>query len=75
MKAILKYNLPDEQTEFEDATNGTKWKLSMWELDQWLRAQYKYMPDAEYSEAAYNAYEKSRERLFEILNENGLSLN
>ena len=75
MKAILKYNLPDEQTEFEDAANGTKWKLSMWELDQWLRAQYKYMPDAEYSEAAYNAYEKSRERLFEILNENGLSLN
>lgn len=75
MKAQLKYNLPDEQTEFEDAVNGTKWKLSMWELDQWLRAQYKYMPDAEYSEAAYNAYEKSRERLFEILNENGLSLN
>jgi hypothetical protein len=75
MKAILKYNLPDEQTEFEDATNGLRWKLSMWELDQWLRAQYKYMPDAEYSEAAYNAYEKSRERLFEILNENGLSLN
>lgn len=75
MKVILKYNLPDEQTEFEDATNGAKWKLSMWELDQWLRAQYKYMPDAEYSEAAYNAYEKSRERLFEILNENGLSLN
>lgn len=74
MKARLKYDLPDEQSEFEDAVNGTKWKLSMWELDQWLRAQYKYMPDAEYSEAAYNAYEKSRERLFEILNENGLSL-
>jgi hypothetical protein len=75
MKAKLKYNLPDEQSEFEDAVNGSKWKTSMWELDQWLRAQYKYMPDAEYSEAAYNAYEKSRERLFEILNENGLSLN
>lgn len=74
MKARLKYDLPDEQSEFEDAVNGTKWKLSMWELDQWLRAQYKYMPDVEYSEAAYNAYEKSRERLFEILNENGLSL-
>lgn len=74
MKAKLKYDLPDEQSEFEDAVNGTKWKLSMWKLDQWLRAQYKYMPDAEYSEAAYNAYEKSRERLFEILNENGLSL-
>jgi hypothetical protein len=78
MKATLKFDFDnqdgDERSNFEDAINGTKWKLAVWELDQWLRAQYKYMPDAEYSEAAYNAYEKSRERLFEILNEEGLKL-
>lgn len=74
MKAKLKYNLPDEQSEFQDAVNGIKWRLVVWDFDQWLRAQYKYMPDAEYSEAAYNAYEKSRERLNKMLNEEGLSL-
>lgn len=78
MKAILEFDLNDfengDRSNFEDAVNGTKWKLAMWELDQWLRAQYKYMPDTEYNEAAYEAYEKSREKLREILNEEGLNL-
>lgn len=78
MKATLKFDFDkedsDDRSNFEDAINGGKWKSAVWELDQWLRAQYKYMPDAEYSEAAYNAYQKSREKLNEILNEEGLKL-
>ena len=78
MKATLKFDFDkedsDDRSNFEDAVNGTKWKLAMWELDQWLRTQYKYMPDAEYSEGAYNAYEKSRQKLNEIVNEEGLKL-
>lgn len=78
MKAVLEFDLDnpenDDRSSFQDAVNGTKWKLAMWELDQWLRAQYKYMPDAEYSKEAYEAYEKSREKLYEILNEEGLKL-
>lgn len=78
MKATLKFDFDkedsDDRSNFEDAINGTKWRLAVWELDQWLRTQYKYMPDAEYSEAAYNAYEKSRQKLNEILNEEGLKL-
>lgn len=77
MKAILEFDFDaenDDRMEFEDAVNGRKWKLAMWELDQWLRAQYKYMPDEEYNEKAYEAYEKSREKLYEILNSDGLKL-
>jgi len=76
MEAILKFNFDeenDDKSRFEDAVNGTKWKLAMWELDQWLRSQYKYMPENA-PEGAYDAYFKSREKLFEILNEDGLKL-
>lgn len=78
MKAILEFDLNDfendDRSQFQNAIDGPKWKMAMWELDQWLRAQYKYMPDAEYSEAAYDAYEKSREKLNEIINAEGLKL-
>lgn len=79
MKATLKFDLDDPEKDdriyLEDAINGFKWKNAMWELDRWLRTQYKYMPDEEYSEAAYKAYEKSREKLYEIINADGLKLN
>lgn len=78
MKAVLKFDLDnpenDDRSSFQDAVNGTKWKLAMWELDQWLRAQYKYMSDEDYKEGAYEAYEKSREKLYQILNEEGLRI-
>jgi len=78
MKAILEFDLNDfendDRSQFQDAVDGPKWKMAVWDLDQWLRAQYKYMPDEKYSKEAYEAYEKSRERLFEILNESGLKL-
>ena len=41
-------------------------------MDQWLRAQYKYMPDEEYSKDKYETFEKCREQLREIMFENGL---
>jgi hypothetical protein len=78
MKAKLEFDLDnpenDDRSLFQDAVNGTKWRLAMWELDQWLRSQYKYMSDEDYKEGAYEAYEKSREKLYEILNNDGLNL-
>lgn len=78
MKAILEFDLNDfendDRSQFQDAVDGPKWKMAMWDLDQWLRAQYKYMPDTEYSKEAYEAYEKSREELYRIINEAGLKL-
>jgi len=74
MKAILEFNLPEDQDDFELATKGGKWYSIVWEMDQWLRTQYKYMPDEEYSEDRYNAYVEAREKLFELMKENGVNL-
>ena len=43
-------------------------------MDQWLRAQYKYMPDEKYSKDKYDAYVEARDKLFELMSENGVSL-
>ena len=73
MEAILKFNLPDDDHEFEMAIQGAKMHSVLSEMDQWLRTQYKYMSDKEYSEDAYNAYEKARTQLREFMVENNIS--
>jgi coproporphyrinogen III oxidase len=73
MKATLEFNLPEDHIEFEMAVNGSKMHSILWEMDQWLRQQYKYMPDSEYSEDKYNTFEKCRDHLREIMIENGLN--
>jgi hypothetical protein len=77
MKAILKFDLgkedSDDRSEFEDAVNGTKWRLAMWELDQWLRNQTKYASD-DMSDDTYKALQDCRDKLHEILNDSILNL-
>ena len=74
MKAILEFNLPEDDHEFKMATQGASMHSVLWEMDQWLRAQYKYMPDTEYSEDKYEAYENARNQLRDIMFENGINL-
>jgi hypothetical protein len=74
MEAILKFNLPEDHTEFQFATQGSNMYSVLWEMDQWLRSQYKYMSDEEYSKDKYETYEKCRERLREIMFDNGINL-
>lgn len=70
MKAILEFNLPDEQDQFETAINGRKMYTVLWELDQWLRGNVKYPLD-HMSDDEIKAYEKCREILHELmLNQN-----
>jgi hypothetical protein len=73
MEAILKYNLPDDQLDFDTAVNGAKWMAAMWQLDQWLRAQTKHAPDT-MSADTFTSFEQSRDMLHEILQENSLKL-
>jgi hypothetical protein len=73
MKAKLQFNLPDDEHEFQMAIQGASMHSVLWEMDQWLRAQYKYMSDAEYSEDAYKAYETARSKLNEFMNDENIS--
>ncbi len=72
MEAILKFNLPEENHEFKMAIDGAKWSSSMWELDQWLRSEMKYNSES-FSENQYEVYKKIREKLYYIINENGIT--
>ena len=77
MKAILEFNFNEEnndRTEFQDAVDGTKWKHSVWEMDQWLRGNIKHAPD-DISDDTYKAFELCREQLHEFINNNNLDLN
>lgn len=73
MKAILEFNLPDDQHEYELANKAFSLWHVLWELDQDLRAKTKYAPD-NLPEDKYDAYEEIREKLHELMNENNVSL-
>ena len=42
MKAILEFNLPEEEEQFNVASKGMDWALIVWEIDQLLRNKLKY---------------------------------
>ena len=61
MKATLEFNLPEDQDDFNYANNGFKYYLSLVEMDEWLRAEYKYND----KEEMYEVREKLRQIIFE----------
>jgi hypothetical protein len=71
-KIILEFDSIEEAQDARDAIDGWKWKHSMWELDQWLRGEVKYKEGL--SEETHDIYDKLREKIREILNDNGLNI-
>ena len=72
MKAILEFNLPEDQQDFELATKGLKFWSVLWDLDQSLRTKTKYAPDS-LPQDKYDAYKEIRDELRELMFENNLS--
>ena len=66
MKAILKFNLPDDECDFKIASNAMEWALSIYTLDEWLRDRIKY----DYK----NEFQPVRDQLHEILEGYNLNL-
>jgi hypothetical protein len=73
MEAILKFNLPEDHTEFELAVKSSDWFHAMCDMDNWLRANTKHAPDT-MSDDTYKAFEQSRDKLYEVLNDYSLKL-
>jgi hypothetical protein len=71
MKAILEFNLPDEQHEHLVAVQAMKFKTAISDYDNYLRSQLKY---SELSDDEYKAYKDAREKLYEFLQEENLLL-
>ncbi len=61
MEAILKFDLPEEADDFDNAVNGYKFKLILWEMDQHLRSITKYSEDGDKAEIAQDLRDKLRE--------------
>jgi len=71
MKAIIEFNLPDDQDDFTFATKGLKYYLVLWDMDQWLRSKLKY--DDTLTDGQYEAYEKTREELRDLMLSRGVT--
>jgi len=69
MKAILEFDLPEENTDFQAAINGNNYKSAIWEYDQLLRSEMKYK---ELSDDTYQAYKWCREELRKILEQDNI---
>jgi hypothetical protein len=72
-KVIIEFDTVEEAEDIQNALNGYKWKLAMWDLDQMLRGYVKY--DENLSEDKYDAYDKVRELIRETLADYGLNIN
>jgi hypothetical protein len=73
MKAILEFNLPEDQIDFDLAVKGTKYYSALWEMDQWLRSQIKY--NDKLTDEQHAVYQVCRDELRECMDENGVSFN
>lgn len=72
-KVTIEYDTVEEAEDIQNALNGYKWKLAIWDLDQMLRGYVKY--DDTLSEDKYDAYVKVRELIRETLSDYGLNIN
>ena len=71
MKAIMKYNLPDEKFEYDCAVNSVRYWSALIEIKDEIRAIWKY---EELKENQFEMVERIREKFFEILTENEINL-
>ena len=71
MKATLKFNLPEDEFEFNNAVKSMKMYFALTEIKEELRAIWKY---EELKENQFEMVERIREKFFEILTENEINL-
>lgn len=67
MKAIIEFDLPEDLPEYQAAVHATSLAIIIYDLDQWLRSEAKYGEKYTFSD------EEIREKIRDLLHENGLS--
>jgi hypothetical protein len=70
MKATLVFD-SEERSEFVDAANGSAWRSVVEDLNNELRTTLKH---GDLADAEYDALNSVREKLFERMNEAGLTM-
>ena len=70
-KVIFEFNLPEEEREYEVASQSNKMQSFLWDYSQQLRAWYKY---GHQFKDADDALDKIREEFYKLLNENQVNI-
>ncbi len=72
-KVTIEFDSIEDKEEMEMCLNALKWYSLAWDLDQYLRGRLKYEDNL--TEDAYKALDEARDKLHELLRENGLTFN
>ena len=72
MEAILKFDLPDDKTEFEAATKSMDWAILAWDIEQYIRNRLKYQSEKLDKSSAKEELEFLRNELHDLMQESGL---
>ena len=73
MKAILEFELPDDQEQYQMANDASKMYMALWDIKQLLRSKLKYNPDG-LNDEQLEQWEAMRGDFFDILDNNDLKL-
>lgn len=73
MKSTLKFNLPEEQEEFNEALRGGDYLAFIWDFKQYLRSQTKH-PKEGISEDYLQAMIDVQKAFFEHLDDHEINL-
>lgn len=71
MKTILEFEMPAELEELRAAQDGLKWKFAFQVLADFLRLHCKHV---DHTKEEYDIFNMVRDRMTEILEEEGLRL-
>jgi hypothetical protein len=73
MKAIIEFELPEDQEEYQMANDASKMYTALWEVRQLLRSKLKYNSDG-LNDEQLEQWEAMRGDFFDILDNNDLKL-
>ncbi len=73
MKAIIEFELPEDQEEYEKANNANKMYMALWDIRQLFRSKLKYNSDG-LNDEQLEQWEAMRGDFFDILENNDLKL-
>jgi hypothetical protein len=71
MKAILEFDLPEDNHEFQNATQGAKMKSVLWEMREYIRYRLKY---DEYNYDQFEVLNACQSKLIDLLFEENIDL-
>ena len=72
MEAILKFDLPDDKTEFEAATKSMDWAILAWDIEQYIRNRLRYQTEKLDTSSAKKELELLRNELHSLMEDSGL---